>query len=398
MAKKITDKLVKEIEAPETGNRITYDTDIKGFGVRVTAAGAKAFILNYRAGGRERRYTIGAYPDWSVAAAREEAKDLKRRVDRGEDPMGERHSERGAPTVKDLADRYTEEHLPKKRPSSRQDDQAMIDQIILQRLGKFKVADLRHADIDRLHREVTKRAPYRANRTAALLSKMFSLAVKWEMRADNPAKGIERNHEEKRTRHLVSDELARLTAALADHPEQTSANAIRLLLLTGARRGEVLSATWDQFDIGAGVWIKPSAHTKQKTEHRVPLSAPAMQLLSDMKATAHGNCLFPGKSADQPLTEIKHFWAAICRKAGIKDCRIHDLRHTYASILASAGLSLPVIGALLGHTQPNTTARYSHLFDDPLRQATERVGAVVTAAGSGKTAEVVKLHDGGGAA
>ncbi len=116
MAEKITDKLVKEIEAPVTSNRITYDTDIKGFGVRATAAGAKAFILNYRTGGRERRYTIGAYPDWSVAAAREEAKELKRRIDRGEDPMGERHSERAAPTVKDLAERYTEEHLPKKRP------------------------------------------------------------------------------------------------------------------------------------------------------------------------------------------------------------------------------------------------------------------------------------------
>ena len=394
MAKKITDKLVKEIEAPETSNRITYDTDIKGFGVRVTAASAKAFILNYRAGGRERRYTIGAYPDWSVAAAREEAKELKRRINRGEDPMGERHSARAAPTVKDLAERYITDHLPKKRPSSQTDDKAMIDQIILPRLGKFKVADLRHADIDRLHREVTKRAPYRANRTAALLSKMFSLAIKWEMRPDNPAKGIERNHEEKRTRYLLGDELARLTAALAEHPEQTSANAVRLLLLTGARRGEVLSATWDQFDLEAGVWIKPSAHTKQKTEHRVPLSAPAMQLLSDMKEKAETDYVFPGKNPDVPLTDIKHFWAAICRKAEIKDCRIHDLRHTYASILASAGLSLPIIGALLGHTQPNTTARYSHLFDDPLRQATERVGAVVTAAGNGKTAEVVKLHDG----
>jgi len=394
MAKKITDKLVKESEAPETSNRITYDTDVKGFGVRVTAAGAKAFILNYRAGGRERRYTIGAYPDWSVAGARDEAKKLKRRIDLGDDPMGKRHSERAAPTVEDLADRYAEEHLPKKRPSSRRDDQAMIDQIILPRLGKMKVADVRHADIDRLHREVTKRAPYRANRCAALLSKMLSLAVKWEMRLDNPAKGIERNPEVKRTRYLAGDELARLTAALAEHPEQTSANVVRLLLLTGARRGEVLSATWDQFDLEAGVWIKPSAHTKQKTEHRVPLSGPAMQLLSDMHGEIGGSCLFPGKSPDVPLTEIKHFWAAICRKANIKDCRIHDLRHTYASILASAGMSLPVIGALLGHTQPNTTARYSHLFDDPLRQATERVGAVVTAAGNGKTAEVVKLRGG----
>ncbi len=130
----------------------------------------------------------------------------------------------------------------------------------------------------------------------------------------------------------------------------------------------------------------------------MPLSAPALQLLSGMRAAISGDYVFPGKSPDTPLTEIKHFWAAICRKADIMDCRIHDLRHTCASILASAGLSLPVIGALLGHTQPNTTARYSHLFDDPLRQATERVGAVVTAAGNGKTAEIVNLRDDGGAA
>jgi integrase len=215
---------------------------------------------------------------------------------------------------------------------------------------------------------------------------MFSLAIKWEMRPDNPAKGIERNPEQRRDRFLSGDELARLTEALADHSEQQSANAVRLLLLTGARRGEVLSATWDQFDLENGVWTKPSAHTKQKKDHRVPLSAPALQLLSDMNAASTSDHLFPGKSPDVPMTEIKHFWAAVCRKAKIRDCRLHDLRHTYASILASSGLSLPIVGALLGHTQPGTTARYAHLYDDPLREATERVGAVVSAAGKGETA------------
>ena len=153
-----------------------------------------------------------------------------------------------------------------------------------------------------------------------------------------------------------------------------------------------LSATWDQFDLENGVWTKPSAHTKQKKDHRVPLSAPALQLLSDMNAASTSDHLFPGKSPDVPMTEIKHFWAAVCRKAKIRDCRLHDLRHTYASILASSGLSLPIVGALLGHTQPGTTARYAHLYDDPLREATERVGAVVTAAGKGETAEILPLR------
>jgi len=154
----------------------------------------------------------------------------------------------------------------------------------------------------------------------------------------------------------------------------------------------VLSATWDQFDLENGVWTKPSAHTKQKKDHRVPLSGPARQLLGVIREKSTGDYLFPGKSPDVPVTDIKHFWSAICRTAEIQDCRLHDLRHTYASILASSGLSLPIVGALLGHTQPATTARYAHLYDDPLREATERVAAVVTAAGNGKTAEIVPLR------
>jgi integrase len=207
---------------------------------------------------------------------------------------------------------------------------------------------------------------------------MFSLATRWEYRLDNPVKGLHRNPEPKRTRYLSGEELRRLTNVLADHPNRQSANVIRLLLLTGARRGEVLNATWDQFDLEGGIWIKPSAHTKQKKEHRVPLSAAAKQLLCEMKAEAgESSHVFPGRVPGEPLREIKSFWSGVCRRAGLEDFRIHDLRHTYASILASAGLSLPVIGALLGHTQPNTTARYSHLFDDPLREATERVSDAV---------------------
>ena len=221
---------------------------------------------------------------------------------------------------------------------------------------------------------------------------MFALAIKWDWRSDNPARGIEKYLEEKRERYLSQDELARLTAALAEYPNQTAANAIRLLLLTGARKGEALSATWGQLDLEAGVWTKPSAHTKQKKLHRVPLSAPAMQLLSEMKSNAASDHVFTGRAPGEPLQDIKGAWETIRKAANIEDVRVHDLRHTYASILASAGLSLPIIGALLGHTQPSTTARYAHLYDDPLRKATETVGAIV--AGQ-KPAEIVPLRKDG---
>ena len=388
MGQRITNKLVRGLVPPASGNRITYDSEVKGFGVRITSAGVRSFVLNYRTAGRERRLTIGQYPTWSVTAARAEAQTLRREIDLGRDPMGQRHDERAAPVMADLCREYLERHAVKKRSS--RDDEAMIKNDILPRLGKIKVGDVRHVDVERLHREITKRAPVRANRVVACLSKMFSLAQKWDWRSDNPMRGIERNPEERRNRHLSTEEIARLADALNRCPESASANAVKLLMLTGARRGEVLTAQWDQFDFEVGVWTKPSAHTKQKREHRVPLSAPALQLLHQMRTNATGDYLFPGRSGE-PLTDIKRFWASICKAAEIADCRVHDLRHTFASLLASAGLSLPIIGALLGHTQAQTTQRYAHLFDDPLRQATERVGAIVTANKADGGAEVLPL-------
>jgi integrase len=395
MAKRLTDAIVKALPKPEQGNRITYDSDVKGFGCRVTAAGARSFVLSYRTTtGRERRYTIGQFPAWKTTAARAEAAELKKLVDRGGDPLGAIEEARAAPTVADMCERYETEHLPKKRETSARADRLMIAKYIPTTLKHKRVAAVSFSDVDGLHRKITAAGtPIRANRVVALLGKMFSLAIRWGWRADNPAKGIELNPENKRERYLGGDELARLTQALAAHPDQTAANVIRLLLLTGARRGEVLSARWDHFDLTTGVWTKPSSHTKQKKIHRVPLSGPARQLLADLYAarTPDAAYIFPSGRSGQHREGIRRAWTHVCGAAGISGVHVHDLRHSYASILASSGLSLHVVGALLGHTQPRTTARYAHLFDDALRAATERVGAIV----SGKpAADVVPLKGG----
>ncbi len=389
----LTDRAVRGLPLPERGNRIYYDPAMRGLGVRVTSAGGKAWVFNYRVGAIERRLTIGDAEAWPVRAARERAKELRRLVDDGIDPLAERRAAQGAPTVNALADRFEAEHLPRKRAGTQDEYLRLLRVHIRPALGKKKVADLRHPDIEAMHRKIAARAPYAANRAVAVLSKMLSLAVKWELRADNPARGIERAPEHRRERFLTPAEIARLSDALAGHPERASANAVRLLLLTGARKGETLAARWQDFDLGAGVWSKPAATTKTGKLHRVPLSAPATALLSEMRAEAdiedarrakYGLAplpwVFPSDNG-KPLGDIKHFWASVRRKAGLPGVRVHDLRHTHASILASAGLSLPVIGALLGHTQAQTTARYAHLLDDPLRQAAERAGAIITAAG-----------------
>jgi integrase len=386
---KLTDNLLRKLPTPESGNKITYDDAVKGFGCRVTAAGGRAFILNYRRklDGRERRYTIGNHPDWSVSAAREEAKRLKRLVDGGSDPVGEQEDNRAAPTVADLCARFLADYVPRKRPSTQRDYRQQIGTDILPALGKTKVAAVTFADVDALHRKISKRAPTHANRVLALLSRMFTMAIRWGMRPDNPVKNVERNAEGKRQRYASPVELARLSAALAKLPDQGAANAVRLLLLTGARRGELLAAKWADVNLEASVWTKPASTTKQAALHRVPLSEAACRLLSEMQTQAGDDAewIFPARGGSHRV-HINEAWAELRKAANIPDVRLHDLRHTYASVLVSAGLSLPVIGALLGHATPVTTHRYAHLTDDPLRAATERASAIIT----GKTpAEVV---------
>jgi integrase len=376
---RLTDAIVKRLSLPATGNRIHYDADVKGFGARVTAGGARAFILTYRThAGRQRRYTIGSFPDWQTTAAREEARRLKRAIDGGGDPLAELAAARGAPTVADLIARFELEHLPRKRGQTAAHYRRLIASYIAPALRHLKVADVRFEDADRLHHRITKDGkPYAANRCMAVGSKMFALAIRWGWRPDNPFRGIERNVEHKRKRYLTADELKRLNRALAEYPDRQAVDIFRLLMLTGARVGETLAARWDAIDLTAGQWTKPGSTTKQKTDHTAPLSEPARQLLAALRRETNSQWVFPAKSGDGHRTEVKHAWPIIRAAAGLAGLRIHDLRHSFASQLASSGASLPLIGSLLGHSNPVTTARYAHLFDDPQREAVERVGKII---------------------
>jgi integrase len=382
--KRLTDAIVRRLPLPQQGKHITIDADVPGFGARVTANGARSFILRYTTrAGRERTFTIGGASVWRTTDARDKARELRREIEDGGDPLGDIEDERAAPTVVDLIERFRSEHLPKKRPRTASEYGYLLQLHIEPHFGQHtKVADVRFEDVDALHRKITKSgSPYAANRTIALLSKMFGLAIKWRMRETNPVKGIERNREYHRRRYLSGKELVRLTEALAKHPDKKAADAIRLLLLTGARRGEVLGMRWE--DVEDGTWSKPPSSTKQKEHHQVPLSAPALQLLSNIRKRQRPRApfVFPGDGATGHRVELKKNWALITKAASIEGLRIHDLRHSYASQLVSGGASLPLIGALLGHSNPITTSRYAHLFNDPLRKAAEQVGAVIAAAG-----------------
>jgi Arm DNA-binding domain len=214
----LTDRFVGELDPPKRGYAIHWDGGHKkavpGLGVRVTAAGCKAFIFNYRtSAGRLRRLTIGSPPTYTATLARDIANKHRRRIDAGGDPLADRQGERDAPTVADLAQLYIDTHAKSKRPVPRKTDEYTIEKEILPAMKHLKVADVKFGDVAKLHRRITERAPYRANRVLALLSTMFGIAVKQGWRADNPTRGVQRNLETPRERYLSGDELIRLSDA-----------------------------------------------------------------------------------------------------------------------------------------------------------------------------------------
>lgn len=244
----------------------------------------------------------------------------------------------------------------------------MLSAIILPKLGVLRLNEITSHEFQQLHKTL-KGTQYLANRVRSLLSKMFNLAKDWDWMEDNPALSIEKYQEEKRDRRLNDKELEQIWFVLDCYPTHFTAFVFKLLLLTGARKGELLNATWDQFDLKKGIWTKPSHLTKQKRKEHLPLSEQAIDLLLQLKSLhveEYSPFLFPGKVEGKPLQELKTFWKTVLKQSSIKDLRIHDLRHTHASHLVSSGLSLSIVGKLLGqHPSVNNSTLCS-----PSRRAT----------------------------
>jgi integrase len=398
MKQKLTKSVVDSL-VPAAKDIVVWDTELPGFGVRVKPGGLRSYIVQYRdrQTGESRRKTIGQHgPLLSFHKAREQARIILAEALNGRDPVQAERAARAAPNMAALADQYLAQHaVPKKRPRSVKSDRALLDNVVLPRLGGKKVVAVQARDIHALH-VAMKDTPYQANRLLALLSKMFSLAIHWGLRGDNPVKGVERYHEERRERWLSDAELKRLLGVLVTHPNRRAAYAVRLQLLTGARIGEVLAARWSEIDFERGVWTKPSYHTKQKRTQHLPRSAPAMALLSDWRSASPSEetHLFPGDAPGKPLQDIKNFWRGVTKAADLHGYRIHDNRHTHASHLVSSGLSLEIVGRLLRHTNPLTTKRYAHLADDPLRAAADRIGSKMAAMQTANEAEIFELTSG----
>jgi integrase len=413
---KLTKTSVEKLEA--RGTRYSqFDDELKGFAVRVGMSGDKAFYYVYRAGkGRGaalKWLRIGSFPTITVEQARAVAKIKAAAVAMGDDPAQAIKEDKAAPLARDVLSTFFTEHVEAKlKPASRKMYRSLIDKKITPAIGRLKVVDVEHRHIAMLHHSM-RETPYWANRAYAVVSKFFSWAETngYRPRGSNPAIGIEKYKEHKRTAFMGAPELAQLGVALAEleqawHDREAVkqrkenwdsstplispqvAAIIRLLCLTGARVGEILSLKWEYFDLDAGLAHLPDSKTGAKVLH---LPKPAVALLASVPRCS--DWVFPGLGVDH-VTDIHRSWRIVCEKANFTGWRIHDLRHAFASTAVNSGHSLPQIGALLGHVQTATTQRYAHIAENPVHAVAEDAGAQIAAALAGKPrkATVVALQ------
>lgn len=415
MRAKITKRSVEAI-APTKRDQFVWDSELKGFGAKITPSGVRAYLVQYRMGGRNspaRRFTIGRHgPPWSPDEARKEARRLLGQVADGIDPGQAKAEARAEMTIAALSDLYLAEGCATKKPGTLANDRSRIERHIKPLLGRKRVSEVTRGDVERLLRDVAEGKTKKdeklgpraraivtggrgvANRVIETLGSIFTFATHHRLRPDNPVRGIKKFTPRKVERFLTLPELARLGVALstaARNGENPSAiAAIRLLILTGCRRGEILGLKWAHVDFRHACLRLPDSKTGAKV---VPLGAPALQLLADLPRAKDNPYVLPGIRNAAHLVGLPKVWQRVQAAAKLDGVRIHDLRHSFASVAVAGGDRLFLVGRVLGHKQSRTTQIYAHVHDDPLRAVADRAAnAIATAmAGGAKPAEVVPL-------
>lgn len=375
---KLTKRIIDNL-SPESKDYFVWDSDTLGFGIRIFSSGRKSYIIQYRAKGRTRRMTIGRHGVLTVDEARKMAKERLVEVTKGKDPSKDKKDYRLSETIEGLANRFIEEYvnIKCKANTAKEYEKCLINYVVPQ-IGNRKVQDIERPDISKLHHDNRQR-PYQANRVLAVLSIMFNMAEQWGLRPDgtNPTRHVKKYPEKKRERFLSNEEIESLIkvmdnrlAAGLESPHVIA--AFKTLLLTGCRLGEIQFLKWEY--IQGNAFNLPDSKTGSK---KVYVPAAVLDILSDLARSPANPYVFIGTLDDRPVNDLQKPWRRIRKEAGIDDVRIHDLRHTFASVAVSHGESLPMIGKLLGHTQAQTTSRYAHLADAPIHEAADRVANLI---------------------
>ncbi len=417
---KLTDKYVATVKC-EAARFIIWDTKLSGFGLRVEPSGHKSFIVRYRANGggrnaprRQMKIDAKQGETLSADAARKLASAILADVAHGKDPQDQLSAKRREMTVSALCDLYLEEGTETKKPSTLATDRGRIERHIKPLLGKKLITEISNTDIERFMRDVAKgktaadvktgqfgRAIVRggkgtATRTVGLLGGIFSFAVRHKLRADNPVRGVKRYADKKGERFLSAKELATLGETLrafeAKDANRSALAIIRLLAFTGARKGEIAALKWNEVDFGRSCLRLADSKTGAKA---IPIGPPALAILAELTPVDGSLYVFPAEAGGGAFQGTDRVWRKVRAAAQLNDVRLHDLRHSFASAGLAGGDALPIIGALLGHADVKTTARYAHLADDPVRAAASRISGGIAAAMDGRpVAEIVTLRQG----
>ena len=375
----------RAVDALEVGrDRVIWDTALSGFGVRVYSSGRKVYVAQGRGPEGTRRVTVGRHGAVSAGEARRRAEAALARIRAGEEPsLPAAARNASGPDVAELADRYFREHVALRcKPGTVRLYRHVVDKHVLPTLGHVPVAALGREQVAELHYRLRKK-PVTANQAVGALSRMFNRAEAWGMvqPGGNPCRFVKPYRERRRERFLTEDEFRRLGRTLdrmeteGDLPA-TVAGAIRLLMLTGCRSGEILHLRWDDVRLqDSEIRLRDS-----KTGPRaVSLSPGAVRVLAGIPRVPGIPWVVPGRSPDAPLRHLTHHWYKLRKRAGLDDVRIHDLRHSFASRALALGEDLTMIGKLLGHSKIQTTARYAHLAREGVHEAAGRVAASIAA-------------------
>jgi len=398
---RLTEALVETLES-NGRDRFVFDARQSGFAIRVTPSGTKIFTAQGYVNGRKRRVTVGYHPEVSVARARELALQALADMQRGNDPLVERKARVTAAkareiTVAQLADKWLADYVrPKLKPHTIRDYQQLLGQHILPALGQLSVAHINRDDVVRLHVAMAE-IPRRANYAIATIRALLNFAIDLGLRpaGSNPARGIKNYREYKRERFLSETEIAKAADAITSAEQKGTigphgAAGLRLCLFTGARSGEITATEWTHVDWQRKLIRLPDSKTNEpRTIH---LSEPALEVLRGLPRVS--KYVIAGRTPGEAYQNLRRAWILAREHVGLQDVRLHDLRHSFASLAAGKGVSLQTIGRLLGHRDVQSTSRYSHLRADHVAAVNDELGASIAAAiakGSPSPAKVVKL-------
>jgi integrase len=385
-----------DAQAGDGSDSIVFDSQVPGLGLRVTPTGTRIFVAQARVGGRKRRITLGMAPAMTLAKARTEALHTLAELRSGKDPTHERKARQsGSVTIAALADRWMADFVrPKLKPRTAFDYEQLLAKHILPALGHLTVAHISHEHVERLHVDMGK-TPRRANYTIATVRALLNFGIKHGLRpaASNPARGIKMYRERARERFLSEAEMGAAADAI-DTAEQEGkigpfgAAGLRLALFTGARSGEITAIQWGHIDWQRRLVRLPDSKTNDP--RTIYLSDAAVEVLKTVPRV--GQYVIAGAAPDEPYKNLSRAWIVARVYAGLGDVRLHDLRHSYASLAAGRGVPLQMIGKLLGHKVVATTQRYAHLARDAAAAVNDELGAAMQAAIKRPRGKVVRLR------